>query len=233
MPAWESQLEPWQAMNFDSVPMALGIFQCCFVAHSVFPSMYRGMQDPKRDFEPAMLRAFTFAGVFYAAVGIIAYPVYMWKAEASFMANLGADLNLHSMPGLSFLRYIATSCFIVNLQVTFPLMAGGLVSASEQVIFRGDEPKPLLRVVWKFVFVAVSTSLGVLLQDCMAEVQSLVGSFCATNTCLFFPMLFTLKLCPTTPVVKAAIGVALLYSCWIMVYGTYDSIGKIAVKISG
>lgn len=213
-------------VNLPNVPMSLGIFQFCFVAHSIFPSMHRGMEHPEKNFPTAMYRSFTFAGLFYLIVGVFAFLVYGSQAQPSFMSNLGKELDLTVIPGMSFIYIICSACFAVNLQATFPLVAMALIAAVENVIGI-TESSFSVRTLMKLVFMSATVAIGVALRSCMAPIQSLVGCFCATNTCLFLPMLCGLKLLPMNGASKIAVAIALIYAVYILVYGTYTNVQTI------
>lgn len=225
MTTWQMQVEV-DIVKLENIPLALGIFQFCFVAHSIFPSMYRGMQNPKRDYSRAMVRSFIFAGLFYLLVGTIAFLVYGSRAQSSFMANLGRELDLTEIPGKAFLYIICSACFVINLQATFPMLAMGLIAASENALNIARSGL-LLRMLWKAIFMAATTAVAVVLRRCMSPVQSLVGCFCATNTCLLLPVLFSLKILQPGVATKAMMVVMLMYSVYILVYGTYTNVETI------
>merc|ERR1712216_666967 len=75
MPDWsfESQGITW--VNMPRLPASLGLLQACFLAHSAFPSIYRGMKNPER-FSASMSIAFSFAATFYMLVGLLAYFMF-------------------------------------------------------------------------------------------------------------------------------------------------------------
>lgn len=223
MPVWESEVEAVKWLDPSNIPMSLGMIQFCFVAHGALPTMHREMQNPGTDYKPAMLRAFSFAGVFYISVGIFAFFVYGSVAQANFMQNLGRDLDLQLLPGKAFLYIFATAFFAINIQASFPLFALGLITATEMSL--GISKRGLfIRTLWKFVFLALTTFLAVALKDCMAPILSLVGCFCATCTCLLFPMSFTLKLMETRATTKIVIGFAMIYSFYTLIFGTYNNV---------
>eukprot|EP00747_Dinoflagellata_sp_TGD_P039173 gnl/TRDRNA2_/TRDRNA2_140108_c1_seq2.p1 gnl/TRDRNA2_/TRDRNA2_140108_c1~~gnl/TRDRNA2_/TRDRNA2_140108_c1_seq2.p1 ORF type:complete len:292 (+),score=41.32 gnl/TRDRNA2_/TRDRNA2_140108_c1_seq2:105-980(+) len=229
MTVWESQVEEIKWMDIDQVPMGLGIIQFCFVAHGALPTMYREMKAPHKDYSKAMSRAFAFAVMFYMTVGFFAFYVYGSQAQPNFMQNLGRELNLQPIPGKAFLYIFATTFFTVNIQLSFPLFALGLITASElrlNIAKRGF----FIRTLWKFIFIAFTTALSVMLNNCMAPVLSLVGCFCATNTCLLFPMIFTLKLRDTSVRTKVVISFALAYSAYTLIVGTYHNV-KVIVNM--
>jgi amino acid permease len=232
MAVWESQVEGIKWLDYTQIPMAVGIIQFCFVAHGALPTMYREMKSPRAEYAPAMKRAFVFAGIFYMAVGGFAFYVYESQAQPNFMANLGRDLSLQLIPGKAFLYMVATAFFYINIQFSFPLFALGLVTASElglNIARRGFA----IRTLWKITFLAFTTGIAVLLKDCMAPVLSLVGCFCATNTCLLFPMIFTLKLRKTSRMNKVVIGFALIYGFYTLIFGSYHNVTVIMDMLSG
>jgi len=201
---------------------ALGIVQFCVVAHATFPTMYRGMQDTTR-FSTAMAGAFVVACLFYSTIGAAAYFVYGSFARASFMENLGRDLQLAPIPGYSFLYAIASFCFGVNLQFSFPLFASGLMTATEGWL--GIESSgAITRGLWKVVFMALTTALAVLLKDCMASIVSLTGCLCSTFTCLLMPIVYSWRLCTFTPFQQFIMFVGVSYGLFIVIYGTYNNV---------
>lgn len=225
MTKWQMQVDV-ELIRVENVPLALGIFQFCFVAHSIFPSMYQGMQNPGRDYNKAMTRSFIFAGLFYLVVGTIAFLVYGRHAQSSFMANLGRELDLNEIPGKAFLYIICSACFVINLSATFPVIAMGLIAASENAL-KLSQAGFLPRMLWKAIFMGATTAVAVVLRQCMSPVQSLVGAFCATNTCLLLPMLCSLKILELGMASKVAMFVLLIYSVYILVSGTYTNVEKI------
>jgi len=232
MPELGAEKEGWNFINnLGSIPMALGIFQFCVVTHSIIPSIYRGMENPKRDFNGAMVRAFSFAGMFYTSVGVLGYWTYASYAQETFMANLGKSLDLTPLAGLAFLYIVSTACFIINLQATFPILAMGLIAASESYLKIWDKSL-FLRTSWKAFLMVLCMTIGVVLQDCMAPVTSLVGCVSATFTCFVLPLTFTLKLCETKFATKLVIGILLVYSAYILVSGTYENIVAIVKELT-
>jgi amino acid permease len=231
MDVWASEEESMTLLDITQVPMALGIIQFCFVAHGALPTMYREMKRPHKDYKPAMRRAFSFAGLFYLTVGFFAYCVYGMEARPNFMENLGRTLDLKLIPGKAFLYLLATAFFAMNIQCSFPLFAMGLIAASELKLGI-SENSFAMRAVWKFAFLTFTTFFAVALKDCMAPVLSLVGCVCATNTCLLFPMLFTLKLAKTSVAQKIVMGIALVYSAYTLIVGTYRDVLNIAALLS-
>lgn len=231
MPVWESHVEAWKWLDPSNVLMSLGMIQFCFVAHGAFPTMHREMRSPATEFTPAMLRAFVFAGIFYMTVGILAFFVYGSLAQANFMENLGRDLTGQLLPGKAFLYIFSTAFFAINIQASFPLFALGLITATE--VSLGIAKRGIfIRTLWKFVFLALTTFVAVVLKDCMAPIISLIGCFCATCTCLIFPMSFTLKLMKTSFLTKTVIGFAMIYSFYTLIVGTYKNVIVIADMVS-
>eukprot|EP00930_Biecheleria_cincta_P063265 TRINITY_DN48781_c0_g1_i1.p1 TRINITY_DN48781_c0_g1~~TRINITY_DN48781_c0_g1_i1.p1 ORF type:complete len:461 (-),score=60.76 TRINITY_DN48781_c0_g1_i1:72-1454(-) len=218
-------------LNSSSIPVAMGTIQFCFVAHAAFPSMYRSMARPAQDYRYAMTYAFCFAGIFYLSLGLFAYKVYGSNAQPNFMANLGRELDLAPIQGLSFLYIAATSCFWINVQSSFPLFAAGLIAAAEGSLGIVGA-SALVRSVWKLAFIVLSTGVAFALRDCLDNIVSLVGCLCGSCTCLIFPMLFTWKLSSPGRKERAVMLVGLGYSFYILVSGTRDNVQQILNKIS-
>jgi amino acid permease len=213
------------------MPMSLGLFQYCFVAHSVFPSMYRGMKNPEKDFNRAMVGAFTFAGVMYLVVGAFSFAVYGAQAQPSFMENLGRELDLTKIPGYSFLYIACSACFAINLQAQFPLMAAAVIKTLENGTGITDASF-VVRTGFKAVFIAATTVVAVLLRNCMSPVQSLVGCFAATNTCLLLPMACGLKMLEMSRASKVAVYVIFIYAVFILFYGSCSNVVEIIQALS-
>lgn len=218
-------------LNVSSIPVAMGTIQFCFVAHAAFPSMYRSMARPAQDYGYAMTYAFCFAGTFYLSLGLFAYMVYGSSAQPNFMANLGRELDLTPIQGLSFLYIAATSCFWINVQSSFPLFAAGLIAAAEGAL--GIVGASVwVRSALKLAFMIVSAGVAFALRDCLDNIVSLVGCLCGSCTCLIFPMLFTWKLSTPGRKERAVMLLALTYSFYIMASGTRDNVYQILDKIA-
>eukprot|EP00450_Noctiluca_scintillans_P023803 CAMPEP_0194524050 /NCGR_PEP_ID=MMETSP0253-20130528/59096_1 /TAXON_ID=2966 /ORGANISM="Noctiluca scintillans" /LENGTH=461 /DNA_ID=CAMNT_0039368641 /DNA_START=14 /DNA_END=1399 /DNA_ORIENTATION=+ len=228
MPAWEVEESSIVWVQTSKVAEAVGILQFCFVAHSAFPTVYRNMEDTKK-YSKAMSWSFAFSGLFYFLVGFGAYFVYGSSARPSFMMNLGRDVHLQPLLGLGFLYTVASFCFAVNLQFSFPLFAAGLVATSEALL--GISGRVILGVCWKIVLMIVTTFLAYVMRNCMQSVVSLTGTFCATFTCLLLPFFFSLRICSMSRCSQVAAAVGIVYGLWILTYGTYTNVVNIVNTI--
>jgi hypothetical protein len=229
MPQWFTEEHEIVWFQFKSLPEALGIIQFCVVAHSCFPSMYRNMED-KKQYGSAMRNGFIIAALFYVSIGGFAYFVYGSSAQPSFMLNLGRDLTLKPLPGYNFLYIVASACYAINLQSSFPLFANALISPTERWL--GIAKSSLaVRAAWRFIFMAGTTVLAVVLRDCVDSIVSFTGCLCSTFTCMILPLAFAWKLCKFSSSMKVATVLALAYSAYILLYGTFVNVANIAKQI--
>eukprot|EP00746_Dinoflagellata_sp_MGD_P020892 gnl/MRDRNA2_/MRDRNA2_14871_c0_seq1.p1 gnl/MRDRNA2_/MRDRNA2_14871_c0~~gnl/MRDRNA2_/MRDRNA2_14871_c0_seq1.p1 ORF type:complete len:161 (-),score=10.92 gnl/MRDRNA2_/MRDRNA2_14871_c0_seq1:678-1124(-) len=146
------------------------------------------------------------------------------------MENLGRNLLNQPIPGMSFLYLVATFCFAVNLQCSFPIFATALMAPSE-ICLGIQNSNVVVRILWKAVFMLGTTALGIVLKDCMSEVQSLTGCFCSTFTCLLMPLVFSLRMCKIGRSIRFVTILAILYGLYVLLYGTYSNVLHIIVKL--
>uniref|UniRef100_A0A7S0ZVW5 Amino acid transporter transmembrane domain-containing protein n=1 Tax=Noctiluca scintillans TaxID=2966 RepID=A0A7S0ZVW5_NOCSC len=229
MKEWEIEESGMIWIAPSSVAEAIGILQFCFVAHSAFPTVWRNMEDTKY-FSGSMCQAFAFTGMFYFIVGLGAYVVYGSVAEPSFMENLGRDLSMKPLPGLNFLYLVASFCFALNLQFSFPLFAAGLVVTTEAWVGLSNG-SVFFRTCWKVLLMTVATLLAVLMRNCMQSIVSLTGSFCATFTCLLMPLVFSWKINHMSLIARMIAAVGVVYGTYILFYGTYTNVVNIVGSV--
>lgn len=231
MPEWAGQTEGIKFFDFEGLPTAMGIIQFCFVAHCAFPAVYRDMAEPEK-YPQAVRKAFLYASLFYCAVGFCAYFVYTNHAQQSFMENLGRDINLELMPGLSGLYWVATICFFVNVQSDFPIFASALIGATETYL--GISKKgAAIKGIWEVVFIVITTASAVVVKDCMVAIAGITGCFCATFPCLLLPIAFTLKICDIGLRTKVFCILGLIYGVFVLVFGTYSNVMDAVKTIQG
>jgi len=115
------------------LPIMIGIVNFCFVAHSVFPTIYQSMGKPSQ-YKWSALASFIVALVTYAGTGAFGYLVFGAACQEQFTQNLGVDLEGRPIPGLAYLPMISTLCMCIKLEGSFPMFAAPLIIALENVM---------------------------------------------------------------------------------------------------
>jgi len=224
MPVWA--YKAW-VMEYDvtGLPLVLGMIQFCFIAHSAVPSIYSRMEQPDL-FPLAMSLAFFFSGAFHALVGLGSLCALGARAQPSFAANLGRDLEMRELPGLGHLRIAATVGVLVSTHTTFRIFAKALVKGAKR--WFGWWTPHHSRVYgehWgataglRAACVGVAAAGALALRDGSCEVKAFIGSCFGTCTCLLLPFAFALKVHSHGLHTKAINWVGLFGSVYILCYG--------------
>jgi len=166
-------------VSFENIPRSVGIIIFCFAGHPCFPSVRASMQKPTK-WGCSIDASFVLAFMYYVCFGLLGYIVFGDGLRQSVVQNLA---HVH---GAMLGRVIAAGCFLIKVQLTFPLLLNAVIVAVWPPSSDGPIWPPL-RIALAMAVAAVTVLVAVALRDKVAVVASLTGSLLVTITSILFP----------------------------------------------
>jgi len=171
-----------------------GIVNFCFVAHSLFPTIYQAMKNPLTDSKPALFMSYFIALVFYGSTGIFGYLTYGTSLIDPITKNIGMSRSGKPLHGLAFLNPLTNAAVTIKLESQFPLYSATILTALERWLHISPSSICYRRLL-RLGFFSITTTIALLTQTKLAEIQAFTGCLFIMATCITLPSLFYLKLC--------------------------------------
>eukprot|EP00747_Dinoflagellata_sp_TGD_P212549 gnl/TRDRNA2_/TRDRNA2_85630_c0_seq1.p1 gnl/TRDRNA2_/TRDRNA2_85630_c0~~gnl/TRDRNA2_/TRDRNA2_85630_c0_seq1.p1 ORF type:complete len:441 (-),score=71.20 gnl/TRDRNA2_/TRDRNA2_85630_c0_seq1:96-1418(-) len=166
-----------------SMPSAIGIFLYCFSGLPCLPNIRAAMRRPEQ-YGVAVHCAFSFAFVYYGAIGLLGYFYFANGTKQSFSQNLFPTPGQQHYTFYHAFALLSAGLFAAKLQAGFPLYAAPVLGTFGCSSGAGDE-----RFVWggRMLFAFVSIAFAVFAQHELDAVAELMGAFLTNFTSIIFP----------------------------------------------
>lgn len=234
MPKWGIEVDTFGAIHIPSIAGSLGVFQSLVGGSQLcLPRIYRVMSHPHGEFPSRIMEAvakgFALGTFVLMCLSLLGFTIYGSQAQASFLDNVGRNLDLQMIPGLQWLHSLCNACLIVAIVSAAPLLTSPLVDATQSVVGIGKSHWTI-RLAWKAALIAIAAVAALFLEGSVAAVQSLIGTLFETISCLIWPILCSLKIMPTGYGNKILMFMILVYATFVMIWATYVNIGVMLGK---
>lgn len=171
-------------LNINSMPSAIGIFLYCFSGLPCLPNIRSAMHKPGQ-YGAAVHLSFSFAFLYYSAIGLLGYYFFGSSLHESFTENLAPTAGTRNVGVQTMFTMLSAGLFAMKLQSGFPLYAAPILGAMGCT---GTERTPRMPVgVVRVMFAIVSITFAISAQDALDAVAELMGAFLTNFTSIIFP----------------------------------------------
>ncbi|CAI0409880.1 unnamed protein product [Linum tenue] len=164
-----------RAVNWGTLPVAIGLYGYCYQGHAVFPNIYSSMARPNQ--YPALLLAcFIVCTVMYVGVGVMGYTMFGEATESQFTLN---------MPSHLLASKIAVWTTVVNPFTKYALTMTPVAMSLEELI--PSNKRSYLHVIAIRTLLVISTLAVAISVPFFGPVLSLIGSLLTMFVTLILP----------------------------------------------
>lgn len=217
-------------MDFHGMPSSIGIFLYCFSGLPCLPNIRASMRRPEQ-YSAAVHYAFSFAFLYYGAVGLLGYHFFGAGTRESFTANLFPERGLPDQGFYCCAALLSAGLFAVKLQAGFPLYAAPVLST---LGFGENRMAEVPASVWaaRMAFGAISIAFAVFAQDALDAVAELMGAFLTNVTSIIFPCAAYAVICRASgerlpPVQAAGLLAMVVFGIVFCFVGTWSAASRL------
>ncbi|KAM1009630.1 hypothetical protein ACFX13_045902 [Malus domestica] len=205
-------------LKWNGIPTAVSLYAFCYCAHPVFPTLYTSMKN-KRQFSNVLLLCFILCTICYASMAVFGYLMFGSTVQSQITLNL---------PTHKISSKVAIYTTLVNPISKYALMVTPVVNAAKKK-FPSHYNKRLIGMLASTTLV-ISTVVVALAIPFFAYLMSLVGAFLSVTASIILPCFCYLKISGIYRRLGCEmliIGLILVLSAAVVVFGTYTSLVEI------
>ncbi|CAN6588648.1 unnamed protein product [Malus baccata var. baccata] len=232
-------------LKWNGIPTAVSLYAFCYCAHPVFPTLYTSMKN-KRQFSnvsknllPSDIHAILFQHIYQSAVSLlqvlllcfilctICYASMAVFGYLMFGSTVQSQITLN-LPTHKISSKVAIYTTLVNPISKYALMVTPVVNAAKKK-FPSHYNKRLIGMLASTTLV-ISTVVVALAIPFFAYLMSLVGAFLSVTASIILPCFCYLKISGIYRRLGCEmliIGLILVLSAAVVVFGTYTSLVEI------
>ncbi|KAK7307104.1 hypothetical protein VNO77_39870 [Canavalia gladiata] len=173
--------ERGQLMKLGGLPASISLFNFCYSAHAVFPTLYNSMRD-KSQFYKVLLFCFVTSTLEYGFMAIIGYLMFGDYSNSEVILNL-------SMKKISTSISIYTTVFITVAK--YPIIVAPIVIAIEDTLH--SHKNRLVSILIRTIIV-LSTMLVAIFVPFFGYVMEFIGASSGVTLAWLLPCLCYLKI---------------------------------------